>query len=229
MRTHEDYVKDVAAFVVEHADLNPTEYQQLAAIKLVYGSGPNGTRGVTFFNRWKCDGEDNAVPFVEVSAFGQRDPIQLAGTTVHELAHVLAGWQAGHDKDWKAACERLGLQNMQAAGTDYQLAQTFQPWLRDYVEKLAPPDEGAPVASLLAPGGAVSPGLGAMPYGLRTFKLKGCQAGIGTRGGKSRGTGSGSRLRKYQCPCGQIIRAATDQLKVRHQEPQCKKPFMLCD
>lgn len=223
MRTHEDYVKDVATFVVEHADLNPTEYQQLAAIKLVYGSGPNGTRGVTFFNKWKCNGDDNAVPFVEVSAFGQRDPIQLAGTTVHELAHVLAGWQAGHDKGWKDACERLGLQNMQAAGTDYQLEQTFQPWLRDYVAKLAPPDEGAPVASL--PGFGGMQGL-PLPFGMRTFKLKGCQAGVGTRGGKSRGIGSGSRLRKYQCPCGQIIRAATDSLQAKHTAKGCNKPFV---
>jgi hypothetical protein len=199
MRSHEDYIKDIASFVVEHADLNPSEYAALAAIKLVYGSGPNGTRGVTFFQRWKA-GEEPAVPFVEVSAFGQSSAIQIAGTTVHELAHVLAGWEAGHGKGWNDACERLGLRNMKAAGTDYS-EDTFAPWLWTYIQSIEPPTEGQPINSLM---GTV-PGSGnafKMPYGFRMPKnIKGCQAGIGTRGGTSRGVGSGSRLRLFVCGC----------------------------
>lgn len=221
MRSHEDYVKDVASFVVEHADLNPTEYASLAAIKLVYGSGPTGTRGVTFYGRWKA-GDEPAVPFVEVSAFGQESPVQIAGTTVHELAHVLAGWGAGHGKDWSAACERLGLRNMKAGGVEYG-EDTFAPWLWEYVSKLPPPDEGSPVSPIVTAGFGSFP----LPFGFRRPRaIKGCQAGVGTRGGKSRGIGSGSRLLKYQCPCGQIIRAAGRDLAAKHTVKGCGKPFV---
>lgn len=227
MRTHEDYIKDIAIFAVEHADLNPTERDQLAAIKLVYGSGPSGTRGVTFYSRWKA-GEAPAVPFVEVSAFGQESPIQIAGTTLHELAHVLAGWGAGHGKGWHDACERLGLLKMQAGGTEYSEAN-FAPWIWRYIASIEPPSEGQPVASLMgSPGSPL-----AVPYGFRVPKaIKGCQAGIGTRGGKSRGVGSGSRLRLFECACcgkkGQLpapvkVRIAADVFDAVHKP--CKSPF----
>src|SRR6185369_14662978 len=182
--THEDYIRDVASFIVEHADLNPTERDSLAAIKLVYGSGPSGTRGVTFFNRWKTDTCDTAVPFVEVTAFGQSDWIQLAGTTAHELAHVLAGWQAGHDKGWIDACQRLGLAKIKAAGTEYN-REAFQDWLWDYVQAIEKPTEGQPVKNLMQQGGVDPLSLltgGA--FGRMVTRIKGCQAGIGTRGGK---------------------------------------------
>lgn len=60
----------------------------------------------------------------------------------------------------------------------------------------------------------VSSGLSPLPkIGLGKGTVIGpCTAGIGTKGGKSRGVGSGSRLRKYSCEHGQIIRAATDEL-----------------
>jgi hypothetical protein len=217
MRTHEDYVKDVAQFVVEHADLNPSEYAALTAIKLVYGSGPNGTRGVTFFQRWKTGDSESAVPFVEVSAFGQESPTQLAGTTVHELAHVLAGWEAGHGKGWHDACERLGLRNMKAGGTDY-CKDTFADWLWEYVSTLEPPTEGQPVQSLFTgakPGTGVVTGLGALPFGFRIKRIKGCQAGVGTRGGTSRGAGSGSRLRLFECACHGKGKQLAKPVKVR--------------
>lgn len=228
MRTHEDYIRDVASFVVEHADLNPTEKAQLATIKLVYGSGPGGTRGVTFYGRWKASGCETAVPFVEVTAFGQSDWIQLAGTTVHELGHVLAGWSAGHGKDWHSACQRLGLASIEAAGTDYNEA-AFQPWLWDYIQTIEKPTEGQPVRSLMTAAG--SP-LAPMGFLGRVPNIKGCQAGIGTRGGKSRGVGSGSRLRLFQCEChggkGQLpnpvkVRIAADVFDAVHKP--CKAPF----
>lgn len=206
MRTHEDYIRDVAAFAVMHADLNPTEHDMLAGIKLVYGSGPSGTRGVTFFGRWKA-GETER-PFVEISAFGQESIVQLTGTTLHELGHVLAGWSAGHGREWHMACERLGLIKVLAAGTDYTWAN-FEPWVATYAMAIAPPDDGAPVRTIPSGQG----------YGMKAglmFKVKGCQAGFGTRGGKSRGVGSGSRLRLWQCSCGCKVRAATDSLQATH-------------
>lgn len=211
MRTHEDYIKDIATFVVDHADLNPTEHTSLAAIKLVYGSGPSGTRGVTFYSRWKA-GEEPAVPFVEVSAFGQESPIQVAGTTIHELAHVLAGWTAGHGKGWHDACERLGLLKMLAGGTNYT-QENFAPWVWSFIQSIEPPTEGQPVHSL---GIAGVPGTMALPFGFRMPKaIKGCQAGVGTRGGKSRGVGSGSRLRLFECACHGRGKQLANPVKVR--------------
>lgn len=209
MRTHEDYIRDVAAFVVMHADLNPSEHDMLAGIKLVYGSGPTGTRGVTFFGRWKSDEVDR--PFVEISAFGQESIVQLTGTTIHELGHVLAGWGAGHGKEWHMACERLGLVRVLAGGTDYKWGTNFAPWVESYARAIEPPCDGEPVRSIASKWpfvfgqGAVIP-----------LKIKGCQAGIGTRGGKSRGVGSGSRLRLWQCSCGCKVRAASDSLLATH-------------
>lgn len=217
MITHEDYIRDVASFIVEHADLNPTERAQLAAIKLVYGSGPTGTRGVTFYGRWKANGVETAVPFVEVTAFGQSDWVQLAGTTAHELAHVLAGWEAGHAKGWLDACQRLGLAKVQAAGTDYN-KEAFASWLWDYIQSIEKPTEGQPVKNLMQAGPFGFQGMSGILGVQRGRVIKGCQAGIGTRGGKSRGVGSGSRLRLFQCDCRNPVkvRIAADVFDAKH-------------
>lgn len=195
--THEDYISRVAMLAA--ARLAPSEQTKVASIKLVYGSGPDGTRGVTFYNRWKANGA--VVPFVEIAAFGQSSWVQLAGTTLHELGHVLAGFGAGHSKAWRASCEALGLRCMKAAGTSYTLAN-FDAQLRSQIAALPRPSEGEPIRSIAAQGGVV--------------KLAGCKAGIGARGGVSRGKGSGSRLRKHVCGCGQIVRASVDQLDATH-------------
>lgn len=229
MRSHEDYIRDIAAFAVMHADLNETERGQLASIKLVYGSGPSGTRGVTFFGKWR-NGETIS-PFVEIAAFGQESIVQLTGTTLHELGHVLAGLGAGHSKAWLEACERLGLVGVKAAGTEYSW-DNFAPWVRDYAQSIEPPDDGEPVKSLVGMNAVNSPFPNIRSILGRSFKLKGCQAGIGTRGGKSRGVGSGSRLRLFQCQChGEgselpnpvKVRIAADVFDAVHKP--CGKPF----
>lgn len=218
MRTHEDYIRDISAFVVTHADLNPTEYAMLEGIKLVYGSGPTGTRGVTFYGRWKAG--ETVRPFVEISAFGQESIVQLTGTTIHELGHVLAGWGSGHGKEWHAACERLGLVKVLAGGTDYKWGENFQPWVESYAKAIESPDDGEPVRSFALQMPFVF-GSGAP----KQLKIKGCQAGIGTRGGKSRGVGSGSRLRLFQCECQRPVkvRIAADEFDAVHNP--CDSPF----
>lgn len=209
MQTHENYIRAVAGIVIARLSRSSPNWQEqqdkLTQIKLVYGSGPTGTRGVTFFNRWKSD-KGETKPFVEVSAFGQESWVQLAGTTIHELGHVLAGWEAGHKKEWKAACEALGLRCILAGGTDYKLAM-FCPDIRSAIAAIERPSDGEPVRSLTGILGKAAIG------------VTGCKAGIGTRGGKSRGTGSGSRLRLFQCGCQHPVkvRIASDVFEAEHK------------
>src|SRR5258708_40197236 len=102
--THESFVNAVAAMAI--ARISPGDTRStLDSIKLVYGAGESGVRGVTYFNRWKGADVNQPVPFVEISAFNQESWIQIAGTTIHELGHVAAGLGAGHGKGWKEACE----------------------------------------------------------------------------------------------------------------------------
>lgn len=199
MQTHEKFVQAVACIVA--ARLGATDRAKVEAIKLVYGAGETGLRGVTYFQRWKAT--DDIVPFVEVCAFGQESWIQLAGTTIHELGHVLAGMGRGHDATWKAACEAMGLRKVKAAGTQYHLA-SFTPDIRNAIAALDKPDDGAPVISLANNG----------LFGYQPMKA--CPAGIGTRGGKSRGKGSGSRLRLWQCGCGCKVRVSSDNFQAKH-------------
>ena len=218
MQTHETYIRKVAELAIRFGDLNPTERETLKAIKLVYGAGPSGTRGITYYNRWKPGNGETIVPFVEVCAFGQESLVQVCGTTIHELGHVLAGWNAGHSKDWISACARLGLGGIQAAGTNYQW-ECFADKLRKKLEGLPPPVDGNP-QSLLSP--AMVPGHLGGP-GTKWATLKPCTAGIGTRGGTSRGVGSGSRLRLWECKCGIKVRIASDTFDATHNP--CKSRF----
>lgn len=170
-------------------------------MKLAYGFGQPGLRGVTIYSRWaNGHGPQDPDPFVEICAAGEESIVQLAGTTIHELAHVVAGWEAGHGANWKSTCERLGLRCVKAAGTNYTWSM-FEASLRDAIVALGEPSDGAPINGVVT-----------LKIGKRRGRTGPCTAGVGTRGGKSRGPGSGSRMRKYIADCGQIVRAATDGL-----------------
>lgn len=193
---HEQFihaVRDAAIGYLAATDSDAAE--RVSRAKVVYGVGAPHLRGVTIYSRWKPNGDDTAHPIVEICAFGEESLLQVAGTTIHELGHVLADHGAGHNKQWKQACEKLGLRCIRAAGTRYTWAM-FAPAIRARLAELGVTD-GAPVNGVMA-GMTRKPGP--------------CTAGIGTRGGKSRGVGSGSRLRKYVADCGQIVRASTDTL-----------------
>lgn len=188
--THENYVRSVAAIVAASASAD--DAAKLSGIKLVFGAGEAGLRGVTYYSKWQ-NGEAPAAPFVEVCAFGKENDCQLAGTTIHELGHVVAGFEAGHGKGWKDACRRLGLRHCHAAGHQYRWAD-FAPAVRLAINALPKPNDGAPVAVLTNRFG-------------RTVAFKPCPAGIGSHGGKSRGAGSGSRLRLFECSCVPAVKA----------------------
>lgn len=212
--THEEFIQAVRKTVLEFAGgtLTGEEITKLQTTKLVYGLGEPGLRGVTWFNKWT---HTAGVDLVEICAFGEESWTQLAGTTIHELGHVLAGHGAGHSKEWKEACGKLGLRRVHAAGTKYLLAN-FHPFIRNRLAMMDKPKDGAPVH--------LGAGLGTL-VGITLPKARVCTQGIGTRGGKSRGAGSGSRLRKYVCGHGQIIRASTDELDVTCNV--CHTPFEL--
>lgn len=195
--THEQFIHAVRDIVV--ARLNAEERAAALDAKLVYGAGSRHTRGVTYFGCWK-NGHDHA--FAEVCAFGEDSTIQVAGTTLHELGHVLAGAGKGHGKHWLAACNRLGLLFVRAGGTRYSLA-CFAPEIRMAIAALPQPTDGRP-----QPFGGIGPNGAPLQ-----IKMRPCGAGIGVKGGKTRGAGSGSRLRKFVCGCGVIARVARDEFR----------------
>lgn len=222
-QTHESYihaVREIALNYAVHVRNNPQLQirdhvptltdEQIADIehaKLVYGRGHITLRGVTQYGAWK-NGRDSD-ELVEVCALGEESWEQLAGTTIHELAHVASGLGAGHSRAWKTNCIALGLRTAKAAGTTYKRAM-FAPEVRHALAALPLPTDGLPKSQMDALG--------------RLVIARPCAAGIGTRGGKSVGPGSG-RLRKYECEHGQIVRASTDGLQARCLV--CDYPFHL--
>jgi len=198
-QTHEAYISAIRSLVIERAELPTEARERLSAAKLVYGSGMTGTRGVTFFQAWKNG--DAGHDFVEICATGEESDLQIAGTTIHELGHVLAGPTAGHGKEWKAACATLGLLVQQAGGQSYAI-EHFNVELWATIAALPVPTDGAPVFK----AGHKQPGLPTIA------KPRPCPMGIGSRGGRSRGIGSGSRLRLWVCACPKPVkvRVASD-------------------
>ncbi|HLW51339.1 MAG TPA: hypothetical protein VKW06_00725 [Candidatus Angelobacter sp.] len=199
---HEEFIKQVRDIVAAHVS-DPSVRDRLLACKLVYGIGDGTYRGICYFGAWQ-NGHPTATELVEVAASGEESPVQLAGTTIHELGHVLAGHKAGHRKEWVKACAYLGLRAVKAAGTRYTLSH-FSTSIRHEIAKLAKLSDGSPIF------GAASNNY----VGLPPMNLKPCPLGIGTRGGKSRGKGSGSRLRKFICGCEKpvIARVAAEEFK----------------
>lgn len=235
--THEAFIQAVRDLSVAYASnvhprmhahgfttvpaLSSDQLASVARAKLLYGRGHYGLRGVTQFGAWVQAGTKAPDELIEVCAASEESWIQLAGTTIHEVAHVASGLGNGHNKTWKESCHALGLRRVHASGTHYQLAN-FAPQLRMQLAALDKPADGTPAIN------------GVAMTGLVNVKARPCAAGIGTRGGKSRGKGSGSRLRKYVCdgfitamndhpvspfaekvPHGQIIRASTDALDAK--------------
>lgn len=194
--THEAFVHAVRAAVVPRV-ASETERARLLGAKLVY-SAAKDVRGRCFPGAWE---NGTSHDFLEVSAFNEESFVQIAGTTIHELAHSLAGAGAGHGRQWKAACRVLGLEHAEAAGQAYA-PQHFAPAVWSAVEAMPHPTDGRPRFGDYRRAGAVP-------------QARPCPLGIGTRGGTSRGVGSGSRMRLWVCACpegtiGRKVRVASD-------------------
>lgn len=191
MRTHENYIADVLAVALTNCTAK--EKKILNGVKFAYGAGPGGTRGITFYDRWKNGGK-KPVAFVEICASGESSNVQICGTVFHESAHVLAGFEAAHGKTWKEQCDYLGFLDAKAAGMEYKW-DSFKPAIRKALKKIKAPRDGKPAGvPLNRVGKAVN------------ILTVGCSHGVGSRGGKSRGVGSGSRQILVTCDCGCKVR-----------------------
>lgn len=102
--THEQFVHAVRAAVAGRVVERETRERLLAA-KLVYGGGPAGVRGICYYGAWQ---NGTTHDFLEIAALGEESYVQLAGTTIHELAHSLAGHGCGHGPEWKKGLRRAG-------------------------------------------------------------------------------------------------------------------------
>ena len=204
--THERYLHAVRDLIigraVERATITTDQAQRLTHTKLLYGVGDGTYRGVTVFDAW--ENGVGRVDVVEIAATGQESWVQLAGTVIHELGHVLAGMAAGHSTVWKDAAVALGFRKRPAAaGQVYYLAM-IDPAIRYAVYGLARRiGDGRPEFRTHA--------IPTLPTVTRP-----CSAGIGTKGGRSRGKGSGSRMRLWVCACQPKpvkVRIASDEFR----------------
>ena len=222
--THETFIheiRDIAVTAAEQAGtISDVEAHQLRTAKLVYGVGQRvGLRGACYHGVWHGhDGEP--ADLIEICSLGQESHVQLAATTIHELAHVVT-FGDGHGKVWKEATMRLGFARKLKVGQQYRLAD-FGPALRHAIAALvARLGDGRPDWMLVDP---------ALVPSRRTKRV--CSAGVGVRGGKSQGKGSGSRLRLYECSCREHdgrpgpwkVRVASDNFQAVCSD--CGFPFM---
>jgi len=181
--------------------LSAEQCAKLRAAKLLYGLGDGSYRGVCVYEAWENGAKHDVI---EIAARAQESWVQIAGTLVHEMGHVLAGHGAGHGAEWKIAARNLGfVKRPAAAGQCYSLS-LFPQDLRFALHAMATTiGDGHPSFRTFGAGTGF------------VFRMpRPCSAGIGTRGGKSRGKGSGSRLRLFECSCETPVkvRAARDEL-----------------
>jgi hypothetical protein len=214
--THELFIHAVRDIVISAARsegvIDDAMLTRLAHAKLLYGIGDGSYRGVCHYGAW--ENGIGSVDVIEIAASAQESWVQLAGTTIHELAHVLAGFGIGHGTEWKDAAMSLGFKvRPNAAGQVYRLAM-FTPAIRHAVYALAAKiGDGQPAFRTHGRGAAVG-------LGFAMVAPRPCSAGVGTKGGKSRGAGSGSRLRLWECECARPVkvRIASDDFRAHCDE-----------
>ena len=187
--THEDYLAAIAAAVCEQF---PATADALSQVHLVFGSGPR-RRGLSTLHRAWGGGEAvDPLPLVEIAAIGGLSPAETCHVVLHELAHILAPGM-GHGKVWRHAARQVGLVRPRAAPDAGELADwnAISPALCTVLQAIPVPTEPAPAEYWY------------------DWQRRPCGAGYGSRGGSSRGEGSGSRYLKATCQqpgCGYQVR-----------------------
>lgn len=190
--THEQYLAAVRDVVIKEADITGEEKTALENVKLVYGHR-HGRYGFTCYDSWENKDGKHAV--IQLCLNAEESLLQLATTTIHELGHVIAGHAAGHGPEWKAACRRLGFPGARAVGFNPHDPLSLN--IQQAILKIPEPTDGKPNKDFDEAVTTAGP------------------CGQGTRGGKSRGKGSGSRLKKIECPkCGYAARTTKKWLEV---------------
>lgn len=165
--THESYLSAIVAAVTAYA---PQHADQLRAAKVVYGTGHGQphTLGTTHHGAWR-NGKPEAVALVEVCAFAQDAPSQIAATAVHELAHAIVGPGHGHGAAWKRAARALGLVKPLSTSDGCDTWDAFAPPLRQMLEALPVPTDGRPLPPAPRSRGRarLRPALPAWPHQMR--------------------------------------------------------------
>ena len=218
-RTHDAYIADVARLAIRHVGRDSEEAAIIRSVRLAYGDGEHGTMGITRFDMWK-DAEGKSRHWCAVCATCQPDgAFLLAETVLHELGHAVAGRMAAHGDDWRKVCAKLGLIDAKATyshGDKPAFSERMAAWLAALPE----PNEGKPTRGAPAPASG-----GGGPLGPIVPVIRPCGAGIGTKGGKSRGPGSGTRNVAHACGC-RTIHAAVSKRPLRALCIDCAQPFV---
>ncbi len=191
------YLLLVMFAIIELGRLNEEERKKLGSTQLLYGVGQPGVYGVCIYDKWVRDGIQDVI---QISAFYGVAPHEMWVTMTHELAHVLAGDDAAHGSVWRADAKRLGLMNPKATGKPN--IGDLDPSLVAALRLIPLPTEGEPLSD--EGGSRLTP------------RNKGCTVGIGKRGGRTHGPGSG-RLRLWICDCARPrrVRIASDKFNAR--------------
>jgi len=215
-KTHDDYIRQVFKLALRERSCTDADRAILRDVRLAYGDGEAGTLGITRYNKWKkADG--GLTHWCAVCATCQPEgAFLLAETVLHELGHAIAQG-AGHGPGWVEASKRLGLIDAKAT---YRHGDkpVFSPTMLAALERLPEPTEGRPVY-----GASTVPGLPPVAPPIRP-----CGAGVGTKGGKSRGPGSGTRNALHQCACVPPVRvrAAVSKRPLLATCGHCNGPFV---
>jgi hypothetical protein len=188
--TRDEFLEAIRAVAIARLN-DPVGKARLSAVKLSYGMSHPARFGVCIFKAWTND--NCPTDFVEISACTEQSIYQLAETALHELAHSLAGWSAGHDKRWREAAQKLGLLYPKPVGS-HNSPVVFAPDVLAELALLGELTDGRPAFTQAASG---------------TSPI--CPIGIGTKGGKSRGRGAGSRLRLFVCGCNPPVKARVER------------------
>src|SRR5690606_732406 len=123
--------------------------------------------------------------------------------------------------------KELGCEPIAAAGTAYTWNMFAKP-LRDALQALPQPTDGEPALLSVHPLSGLLQLL-AGPNAGAAVKMRPCGAGIGTRGGSSRGAGSGSRLLLYHCACAKPVKIRHSGRDLQATCNHCNSAFALVE